>query len=189
MSFERLPGVFHLKMMSVSSFTSPSGLDIVSPLDALKTEIPWQAYCTANLITESELDLIKRYDKQPAEIQDSLLKKDGAAHVEAFMSVLRSTSKEQVKNKPSFPTSTIPRNSLSPILRQNSSLMQPALLENLLAATSVLEYTLDRHSRANSEVFRFYPSLVIKGKAIILDVHVLRTVLLLSLGISRVSLG
>ena len=40
----------------------------------LKREIPWDTYLTARLISDRDLQLIKRYDKAPKENQASLLK-------------------------------------------------------------------------------------------------------------------
>jgi V-type H+-transporting ATPase subunit H len=40
----------------------------------LKREIPWDTYLTARLITDKDLQLIKRYDKAPKEQQAQLLK-------------------------------------------------------------------------------------------------------------------
>ena len=40
----------------------------------LKREIPWDTYLTARLISDRDLQLIKRYDKATKESQASLLK-------------------------------------------------------------------------------------------------------------------
>jgi len=40
----------------------------------LKREIPWDTYLTARLISDRDLQLIKRYDKAPKEQQAQLLK-------------------------------------------------------------------------------------------------------------------
>lgn len=40
----------------------------------LRREIPWDTYLTARLISDRDLQLIKRYDKAPKETQTSLLK-------------------------------------------------------------------------------------------------------------------
>ncbi|GMH37353.1 hypothetical protein BSKO_05226 [Bryopsis sp. KO-2023] len=78
------------------SFSSIGSSDAMDSKAALANEVPWQAYMTAKLITERELELIKGYDKQSEEIQNALLEQDGPAYVEAFMTVLRNTTKEQV---------------------------------------------------------------------------------------------
>lgn len=45
----------------------------------LKREIPWDTYLTARLISDRDLQLIKRYDKAPKENQASLLKEVSVA--------------------------------------------------------------------------------------------------------------
>lgn len=88
--------VMHSKGLSFGGMSMESA-ETVDSHEALKTEVPWKAYCTANLITPRELGLIERYDKQTPEIQNTLLVQDGPAYVDAFMAVLRNTSKEQVR--------------------------------------------------------------------------------------------
>lgn len=60
----------------------------------LKREIPWDTYLTARLISDRDLQLIKRYDKATKESQASLLKEAGPAYAEAFLSVVRNVTKE-----------------------------------------------------------------------------------------------
>lgn len=50
---------------------------------------------TARLITDSALQLIRRYDKRSPELQASLLDESGPAYVEAFLTVLRNVTKEE----------------------------------------------------------------------------------------------
>ena len=70
--------------------------DQLTDYDVLEQEIPWQTYVTAKLIGQAELDLLKRIDKQLPEYQDALLDESGPAFFEAFLTVLRATTKEQV---------------------------------------------------------------------------------------------
>lgn len=44
----------------------------------LRREIPWDTYLTARLISDRDLQLIKRYDKAPKENQATLLKEASA---------------------------------------------------------------------------------------------------------------
>jgi V-type H+-transporting ATPase subunit H len=41
--------------------------------DILSRDIPWETYMTARLITDRDLQLIRRYDKRSEELQTSLL--------------------------------------------------------------------------------------------------------------------
>lgn len=63
--------------------------------DILAREIPWETYVTARLISERDVQLLRRYDKRPEELQSSLLDEVGPSLVEACMSVLRNVTKEE----------------------------------------------------------------------------------------------
>jgi V-type H+-transporting ATPase subunit H len=41
--------------------------------EVLSAHIPWETYSTARLITEKDLQLIKRYDKRSEELRASML--------------------------------------------------------------------------------------------------------------------
>ena len=41
--------------------------------NVLKRDIPWETYLTARLISDRDLQLIRRYDKRNAETQQDLL--------------------------------------------------------------------------------------------------------------------
>jgi V-type H+-transporting ATPase subunit H len=64
-------------------------------VEILQGEIPWETYMTARLISDKDLQLIRRYDKRDEELQSSLLDEAGPAYAEAFLSVLRNVSKEE----------------------------------------------------------------------------------------------
>lgn len=83
-------------IMSSLRLGSFQGSDHLENKDVLDEEVAWQAYMTAKLISEEELELIKRFDKQSPGIQDSLLAKQGPAYFEAFIAVLRAVTKESV---------------------------------------------------------------------------------------------
>lgn len=50
---------------------------------------------TARLISDRDLQLIRRYDKRDTITKESLLAEDGAAYLEAFLMVLRNVTKEE----------------------------------------------------------------------------------------------
>lgn len=52
-------------------------------------------YMTARLISDANLQLLRRYDKRPPELQASLLDESGPAYVDAFLTVLRNVTKEE----------------------------------------------------------------------------------------------
>ncbi|KAK9908193.1 hypothetical protein WJX75_004047 [Coccomyxa subellipsoidea] len=62
--------------------------------NVLKRNIAWDTYLTARLITDHDLQLIRRYDKKNSETQQDLLQEEGPAYAEAFFNVLRSVTKE-----------------------------------------------------------------------------------------------
>lgn len=63
----------------------------------LKRQVPWETYQKADLISDRELQLIKRYDKQERERQQMLLlEEDGVLYLNAFFSLLRSIASEEV---------------------------------------------------------------------------------------------
>uniref|UniRef100_A0A7S3RAK0 V-type proton ATPase subunit H n=1 Tax=Dunaliella tertiolecta TaxID=3047 RepID=A0A7S3RAK0_DUNTE len=61
----------------------------------LQRNIPWESYMTARLISEKDLQAIRRYDKRVRELRNSMLSEAGPTYVHAFMSVLKAVSKEE----------------------------------------------------------------------------------------------
>mmetsp|Transcript_19153 Transcript_19153/g.57841 ORF Transcript_19153/g.57841 Transcript_19153/m.57841 type:complete len:476 (+) Transcript_19153:322-1749(+) len=61
----------------------------------LRRDIPWSTYMSARLLDDKNLQLIRKFDKKSDDVQDALLKEDGAAYVETFMAVLRNVTKEE----------------------------------------------------------------------------------------------
>ncbi|KAJ7534492.1 hypothetical protein O6H91_13G096900 [Diphasiastrum complanatum] len=61
----------------------------------LKRDIPWETYLTAKLITGTGLQLLRRYDHKPENVQTTLLNEDGAAYIRVFVSILRDITKEE----------------------------------------------------------------------------------------------
>jgi len=64
----------------------------------LRRQVPWETYQKADLISDRELQLIKRYDKQERPTQQRLLleAEEGVLYVNAFFSLLRSIASEEV---------------------------------------------------------------------------------------------
>lgn len=60
----------------------------------LNNNIAWETFLSARLISDKDLQLIRRYDKRTAELRASMLDEAGPAYVEAFVSVLKTVSKE-----------------------------------------------------------------------------------------------
>mmetsp|Transcript_27680 Transcript_27680/g.51119 ORF Transcript_27680/g.51119 Transcript_27680/m.51119 type:complete len:467 (-) Transcript_27680:677-2077(-) len=63
--------------------------------DILSRVIPWETYSTARLISDKEFSLIKRYDKRNDETRASMLDENGQEYIAAFMSILKSVTKEE----------------------------------------------------------------------------------------------
>lgn len=47
--------------------------------DVLKRDVAWDTYLTARLISEKDLQLIRRYDKRGADVQKELLNEASAS--------------------------------------------------------------------------------------------------------------
>ncbi|GFR39893.1 hypothetical protein Agub_g398 [Astrephomene gubernaculifera] len=60
--------------------------------DILGRDVQWETYATARLITDKDLQLIRRYDKRSPELKSSMLDESGPAYVEAFMTVLKNVT-------------------------------------------------------------------------------------------------
>ncbi|WPT13970.1 Putative V-type proton ATPase subunit H [Picochlorum sp. SENEW3] len=58
-------------------------------------EIPWDIYMTARLITDRDLQLLRRYDKKDPQQKKLLLSDGGEKYVRAMMSVLQNVTKEE----------------------------------------------------------------------------------------------
>ncbi|XP_009415033.2 probable V-type proton ATPase subunit H [Musa acuminata AAA Group] len=67
----------------------------VTTEEVLKRDIPWETYMSAKLITETHLQLLRRYDKKSASQRAALLDEDGPAFVQVFMNILSDVSKEE----------------------------------------------------------------------------------------------
>jgi hypothetical protein len=60
--------------------------------DILARDIPWETYMTARLISDHDLQLIRRYDKRSEELQASLLDEVGVLGVVSLLACLFSCS-------------------------------------------------------------------------------------------------
>lgn len=63
--------------------------------EILQRDVPWETYMTARLISDKDLQFIRRYDKRSDELQVSLLDEGGPMYTEAFMAVLKNVTKEE----------------------------------------------------------------------------------------------
>jgi len=61
----------------------------------LQNELPWEGYRRAELIKDSELEMIKKYDKKSDEARKTLLAKEGEAYGNLFLTLLQKISKEE----------------------------------------------------------------------------------------------
>jgi len=61
----------------------------------LEQSIPWEGYHRANLISERELDLIRKFDKKSNEVRQSLITKEGEIYAELFLELLVKINKEE----------------------------------------------------------------------------------------------
>ena len=58
-------------------------------------DVPWETYQTASLISDTDLSLIRRYDKRGLDLRVSMLVEAGPAHIQAFINCLKAVSKEE----------------------------------------------------------------------------------------------
>nr|XP_024394630.1 probable V-type proton ATPase subunit H isoform X2 [Physcomitrium patens] len=63
--------------------------------EVLKRDIPWETYMTAKLINSTGLQLLRRYDHRPDNVQAALLDENGVAYVKVFVGILRDISKQE----------------------------------------------------------------------------------------------
>jgi V-type H+-transporting ATPase subunit H len=61
----------------------------------LSQTIPWEGYQKANLISEKELELIKKYDKKTLEQKKTILEQEGNIYSELFLDLLIKINKEE----------------------------------------------------------------------------------------------
>ncbi|KAL3683438.1 hypothetical protein R1sor_001460 [Riccia sorocarpa] len=61
----------------------------------LQRDIPWETYMTARVITTTGLQLLRRYDRRPDNVQAALLDENGVSYVRVFVGILRDIAKEE----------------------------------------------------------------------------------------------
>lgn len=61
----------------------------------LERVIPWETYMTAKLINGTGLQLLRRYDHRPPNVQAALLDENAAAYIRVFVGILRDITKEE----------------------------------------------------------------------------------------------
>ncbi|KAG1680806.1 hypothetical protein FOA52_008139 [Chlamydomonas sp. UWO 241] len=76
--------------MAVSYLAGYPALELRS---ILGSHIAWETYATARLISDKDLALLRAYDKREASVRESLLAKDGPAHLASFIAVLKGVTK------------------------------------------------------------------------------------------------
>lgn len=67
----------------------------LSKEQVLDRTIPWETYMTAKLINGTGLQLLRRYDRRPQNVQAGLLDENGVAYVRVFVGILRDITKEE----------------------------------------------------------------------------------------------
>lgn len=61
----------------------------------LRRDIPWGTYMSARLLSDKDLQLIRKFDNKSEATQSQLLEEDGSAYVDTFMTVIRNVTKEE----------------------------------------------------------------------------------------------
>lgn len=105
----------------------------------LKRDIPWETYMTAKLITGTCLQLLRRYDHRPENVQAALIDDDGPAYIRVFVSILRDISKEET---------------LEYVL---------ALIDEMLTANPMRAKLFHDSSLSNEDVYQPFLRLLSKG--------------------------
>lgn len=72
--------------------------NIIPRKTILERTLPWEGYHKAAIISEKELEYIRRYDKKPEEIKKQLIEKEGPAYAELFLTfVLKISNPETLQ--------------------------------------------------------------------------------------------
>uniref|UniRef100_M4F0L8 V-type proton ATPase subunit H n=2 Tax=Brassica campestris TaxID=3711 RepID=M4F0L8_BRACM len=84
-------------IMSTSAGIRTSSMDQaeLSTEQVLQRDIPWETYMVTKLISATDLQLLRRYDKKPESARAQLLDEDGPAYVQLFVTILRDIFKEE----------------------------------------------------------------------------------------------
>ncbi|KAM3383466.1 V-type proton ATPase subunit H isoform X1 [Capsicum galapagoense] len=61
----------------------------------LRRDIPWETYMTTKLISGTDLQLLRRYDKMAERFKSQLLDDDGPAYIHVFVTILREIFKDE----------------------------------------------------------------------------------------------
>ncbi|CAN7032321.1 unnamed protein product [Brassica rapa subsp. trilocularis] len=83
--------------MSTSAGIRTSYMDQaeLSTKHVLQRDIPWETYMVTKLISATDLQLLRRYDKKHESARAQLLNEDGPAYVQLFVTILRDIFKEE----------------------------------------------------------------------------------------------
>lgn len=76
-------------------YTDEPDFQLSDSLAVLRRDIPWDIYQTARLITDRDLQLLRRFDKKEPAYQAKLLEEAGPAYMEAFLTVLKNVTKDE----------------------------------------------------------------------------------------------
>jgi len=85
--------------MQVPGFDTNGTEENIIPRKAiLERTLPWEGYHKAAIISERELEYIRRYDKKPEDIKKQLIEKEGPAFAELFLTfVLKISNPETLQ--------------------------------------------------------------------------------------------
>ncbi|CAG9462664.1 unnamed protein product [Pedinophyceae sp. YPF-701] len=73
--------------------SSDAALGLTEREDLLSRDVPWETFMHAKLITEPDLQVIRRFDKRPRHQQQHVLTHEGHACMTAFLRVLRNVTR------------------------------------------------------------------------------------------------
>jgi len=96
MTSEGVGSIFN-KYKNETTSTQPTHEDIVksNAEKVLSQSIPWEGYRLAELIKDTELELIKKYDKKSDDIRRGLIQRDGEVYADLFLQLLVKINKEE----------------------------------------------------------------------------------------------
>lgn len=81
--------------MATMLYSDEPDFQLSDSLSVLRRDIPWDIYQTARLITDRDLQLLRRFDKKEPAYQGKLLEEAGPSYIEAFLTVLKNVTKDE----------------------------------------------------------------------------------------------
>lgn len=76
-------------------YSDEPDFQLADSLAVLRRDIPWDIYQTARLISDRDLQLLRRFDKKDPAYQAKLLEESGSSYIEAFLTVLKNVTKDE----------------------------------------------------------------------------------------------